>query len=479
MFFSLTHDSFVRIYDDIAYVTNQLLKSDKVYDQSGKLFVEQIKRHPQNIENSVCKLFSQFTDTDYDEVFRDYLEFILDLEKEGYVVTGESIGELSNKMPHFNYSDPFSKTLPQLQYETNSSFTDTADYLYGYFKKNPKIFSFHMELTKRCNERCRHCYLPNTRDMRDMETPLALGLMDQLAEEGTLGLTLSGGECLLHPDFIQILDYARKSDFSISILSNVALMTNDVLEAVKEANINLLQVSVYSMVPEEHDWVTRVKGSHAATMSSLEKLIAANIPVQISCPTMKKTYRSYQGVLKWAYKHRVKGYTDFIMMGRTDKSTDNLENRLSYEETKELLQQMLQIDIEYKALLNSGEDFPVDETLREKAVCGAGTDSMCITANGDFYPCAGFQGYPLGNAYKQSIRDVWNNSPAIKQLRGITWEDFPKCLKCAAKPFCSMCMVRNFNESGDMFKVNQHFCDVAFLNKQLAEEYIHNREIRK
>ena len=35
-----------------------------------------------------------------------------------------------------------------------------------------------------------------------------------------------------------------------------------------------------------------------------------------------------------------------------------------------------------------------------------------------------------------------------------------------------MCLVRNYNESnGDMFKVNKHFCDVAFLNKRLVEEY--------
>jgi len=32
-------------------------------------------------------------------------------------------------------------------------------------------------------------------------------------------------------------------------------------------------------------------------------------------------------------------------------------------------------------------------------------------------------------------------------------------------------MVRNFNETGDIFAVSPHFCDVAFLNKRLAEEY--------
>lgn len=35
-----------------------------------------------------------------------------------------------------------------------------------------------------------------------------------------------------------------------------------------------------------------------------------------------------------------------------------------------------------------------------------------------------------------------------------------------------MCLVRNFNESnGDMFKINDHFCKVAFVTKRLVEEY--------
>jgi len=36
-----------------------------------------------------------------------------------------------------------------------------------------------------------------------------------------------------------------------------------------------------------------------------------------------------------------------------------------------------------------------------------------------------------------------------------------------------MCMVRNYNENnGDMFKITKHFCDVAFLNKKMVEDYL-------
>jgi hypothetical protein len=32
-------------------------------------------------------------------------------------------------------------------------------------------------------------------------------------------------------------------------------------------------------------------------------------------------------------------------------------------------------------------------------------------------------------------------------------------------------MVRNFNESGDIFTVPGHFCDMAALNRKVVEEY--------
>jgi len=102
----------------------------------------------------------------------------------------------------------------------------------------------------------------------------------------------------LHPDFIPILRHARENDFSISVLSNLTLLTDEIISALKDANIDLLQASACSMKPEEHDYITQVEGSHAKTIHSLERLIAANVPVQISCPTMRKTYDSYKSVLE-------------------------------------------------------------------------------------------------------------------------------------------------------------------------------------
>jgi hypothetical protein len=52
-------------------------------------------------------------------------------------------------------------------------------------------------------------------------------------------------------------------------------------------------------------------------------------------------------------------------------------------------------------------------------------------------------------------------------------KDFPKCLQCADKSFCAMCIVCNANENpdGDPLKINGHFCRVAALNRKIVLDW--------
>jgi radical SAM protein with 4Fe4S-binding SPASM domain len=289
---------------------------------------------------------------------------------------------------------------------------------------------------------------------------------------GTLGLTISGGEAFAHPDLLPILREAQKRDFSITLLTNLTLLRPEHISELQALNLNLIQTSLYSTVSEEHDHITKLVGSHAKTVRAIDWLIAADIPVQISCPVMKTNLHSYKEVLRFAQDRRCKAQTDFIMMARFDYSTDNLSERLDLGETEALLRDITQFDADYGDLT----EFPIQpkppEEIAKEIVCGVGRDSLCIAANGIAYPCSGWQGMAVGDVRRQSIREIWENSPQLIELRGITKGSFPGCLTCEDKQFCAMCMVRNFNESGgDILKINDHFCKAAAINRKLVEEH--------
>jgi len=456
---------------------NQITKQDALYDASGAIFLSKITRTPIQQEAVVDALMTEFVGVSRDELSNDFEEFASTLEQDGFVVTGASPEDLDRNDIMFSYAMENPPTASvRWSDSVHPHLTNTTDILRPYFREHPYIFSFQMELTSRCNERCRHCYLPHERPMLDMSTSMALDIVDQLHEMGTLSLTLTGGECLLHKGLEAILRRARACDMSLGILSNLTLLTDDTVGLFQEINLSLVQVSLYSLNAEEHDAITQLIGSHSKTMAAIEKLIAANVPVQISCPTMQINHCSYGEVLQWANAHRIKAYTDPIMMARTDGSTSNLQNRMTLLETETLIREMLIHDLEYRTILDTGQPPVSLEQRAKEPVCGVGVDTLCVAADGVYYPCPGFQGYPLGNAHTGRLQDVWQNSTAVKRLRNLTKSDFAQCLSCEAHQYCSMCLVRNFNENdGDMFQASKHFCDVAFLNKELVEEYWHKQ----
>lgn len=470
-------DTFIRRFGNVGYITNQLTKHDRNYDETGADFLDRISRQPKAVEEIVNDILSLYKDISFEQLKSDFIEFIEDLEKNGFLITGNTHEELTFKETSFSYKleNPKTSLYDFTNPDKKDILTDSSEFFYEEFHKTPSIFGLQVEVTPRCNERCIHCYIPNAKkDIgQDMELSLILRVLDEAKEMGTLQLTLSGGELFMHKDIAAIMHHARKNDFVINILSNLVLLTNEHIALLKEVNPSLVQVSLYSMKAEEHDAITQVKGSFKKTKSNIERLIAADIPVQISCPVMKLNRKSYKDVLIYANKLRTKAYTDFIMMAQADHNTNNLAQRINLAETEELLKDTLEFDQDYLNTTLQQEPKSRDiEHFKKMPLCGVGVDNICITANGDYYPCAGWQGLVVGNAYKQPLKDIWENSEQLKQLRTITNSSFPVCITCEARDYCAMCLVRNYNENnGDMFKITKHFCDVAFLNKKMVEDY--------
>lgn len=475
-------NTFIRFIEEEGYITNQMTRHDRTYNETGADFLRIINRKPQDVEDIVNHLQAVYGNSvSHDELKQDFMAFVQDLDKHLFVVTGETPEELDAKDLDFSYSMENPKTMIDdfTQVTDEPIKENTQSHMLDVTQRKPRMNGLQIELTSRCNERCIHCYIPNGKKNAGKDMPLekVFSLIDEFAEMGGLHVTLSGGEVFLHKDIIKIMQYCREKDMQISILSNLIALKDVQIPFIKAANVSIIQTSLYSMNPDIHDYITTIPNSQAKTKAAIEKLVAADIPVQISCPVMKANCKGYAEVLKYAQSLRCKAQTDYIMMAQSDCNTQNLANRISLEETEALLRDILEWDSDYKE--NTLKQHPVSEEMAfdperfaGQPLCGAGINDCCITENGDVYPCAGWQAMVCGNVYKQSLRDIWENSPQFKQVRTVTQGDFRECLKCEARNFCAMCLVRNYNESnGDMFKINKHFCDVAFLNKKIVEEY--------
>jgi len=468
-------DTFIRIYDDIGYITSKSNYNDRVVNSSGTIFLKALSRIPKTLDDLCNEIVNDFIDISSNDIICDAKEFYSILEQDGFIVSGETEAELDAKDIRFSYSALNPKTIksdftPVIQRTEKS----TQEYLDEHFKGKPQLMSMQIELSSRCNERCVHCYIPHENKISDMEPALFYNVLDQCRDLGVLGLTLSGGEPMLHKNFCDFLRKAKEYDFSINILTNLTLLNDEIIKEMKENRLSSVQVSLYSMNPDIHDSITQLRGSFYKTRDNILRLIDNDIPLQISCPTMKQNKDCFADVLKWAHEHKVRAETDYIMMARYDHTTGNLDNRLSLDEVGKIIYEVIEYNPHYrKELAKTNFDKVEQRDISNDKVCGVCIASICMVANGNVYPCPGWQDYICGNVHEKPLKEIWNNSPKVQYLRNLRKKDFPECVSCNDKSFCAMCMVRNANENseGDPLKINRHFCKVAELNKQIVLDW--------
>lgn len=474
-------NTFIRFYNGEGYIMNQLTRYDRVYNETGTDFLREINRVPQDVNSIVNRLSVLYGDSVSREIlYHDFVSFINDLERCYFVVTGGTEEECNFKDIDFSYYLGNLKTniIDFSQGTTQPVDEYTSDSMLEADQRRANLKSIQFELTSRCNERCIHCYIPNSKKNAGEDMPFEdfCNIVDQFANMGGFHVSLSGGELFLHKDVIRAIQYCRKKDMEICILSNLTALQDDQIPLIKEANVSYVQCSLYSMDANIHDTITTVKGSHKKTLEALKKLIKADVPVQISCPLMRANKYSYLGVQEFAQQNKIKAFSDYILMGEANLCTDNLRNRLTLEETEQAIRNIIEHDVDYPRWIREKRPY-IEKISKERyakqALCGAGLNNICVSANGDLYPCPGWQSMIVGNLNEHSLKDIWENSPKLIKLRSITNSDFPECLDCEARKYCTMCLERNCNENnGDMYKISKHFCDVAFAHKRIVEEYM-------
>jgi len=475
-------NAFIRCFGESGYIVNQITRWDRSYNETGTDYLRTLSREAKPIETIVREeLLPQYKDVDYQTLHDDYMAFVHDLENADFVITGESSEEIDAKEPDFSYRNGNMRTQRRDYTQETEQEVPLTTYDYNLIRgqKKPILTGIEFELTSRCSERCIHCYIPNAKKDSGGDLPVdkVKSILDEFAEMGGLAATFSGGEAFLYKDLLSVAAYARSKDLQVTILTNAINLRDEQIPVLKELNLSMVQVSLYSLDPEIHDMITKVKGSCEKSKAAIEKMVAADIPVQISCPAMKANYKGFKDVLKYAQSLGIKANTDYIIMAQADFNTANLANRLTPEECEQLFRDIIESNSNYREALKAEKprsDYLLanKDFFGEQPLCGVGLNTCCVTSNGDVYPCPGWQGFVLGNLHKQTLKEIWADSDILRQLRSLKKKTFPKCLECEAMDYCSVCVGRNYNESnGDMYKISQHDCDVAFTLKRVVEEY--------
>lgn len=480
MYFKKKSNIIFRNYDSFGYLTDnrnfgyKLLNNtnnhigDKILSESGTVFLSVLGEKIQTLDEITMKISGKFPIIDINILKKDIKEFYSLLEKDGFIVSGNTLQECEEKDFKFSY-----KLMPsEINKDSFSFHTDksTQDYFKEHFNGKPQLTNIHIEIISKCNERCVHCYIPHEEKKNQIDSNLFYNILEQCRELKLLHITISGGEPMLHESFCDFLKKCREYNFSVNVLSNLTLLNDEIIEEMKSNSLLGVQVSLYSMNPEIHDYITQTKGSFEKTKISILKLIENDVPLQISCPIIKQNKSCFNDVVSWAKENGVYASDDYVIIARYNHTTQNLNCRLSISEVEEVIKDKSNNDSKYLENITieaeKNKEFSPDDY-----VCSVCESTICISENGNIYPCAGWQNFVVGNIKEKTISEIWNYSEEVKYLRNLRKKDFPICLKCVEREYCTMCLVRNANENpeGDPLAVNEYFCNIAKVHRSLVQ----------
>ena len=129
--------------------------------------------------------------------------------------------------------------------------------------------SLGLELTNRCNFRCTHCYQEcgdSNFDQYLLDKVVTLAQTNNM-----LQIYLTGGEPLLHKNFVNIYIKLKKLGFFISIFSNGSIISDDIKEIFLINPPNMVEISIYGF--SEESYVKSTYTIMKSTVGDLGKFI--------------------------------------------------------------------------------------------------------------------------------------------------------------------------------------------------------------
>lgn len=175
--------------------------------------------------------------------------------------------------------------------------------------------SFDLEITARCNNDCRHCYIvlpAGDAVARGQEMTVAeiSDIAEQAVQLGAVWCLLTGGEPLLRPDFAEIYLALKRKGLLVSVFTNATLVNEQHVALFKKYPPRDIEVTVYGVTAETYEAVTRKPGTFDAFMRGLNRLFNSGVRVRLKAMAIQSNLHEQAAIAAFC-RARTKDYYRF------------------------------------------------------------------------------------------------------------------------------------------------------------------------
>lgn len=320
------------------------------------------------------------------------------------------------------------------------------------------------EVTYKCNERCGHCYV-SPESKPELTTSEVRRILDQLAEAGSLFLTLTGGEPFMRPDIFDIASYARQKGFALRFFTNGILITPQIADEIASLNVTDVGISLYGAKSSTHEAITRVAGSFKRSLKAFRLLRERNIKTVFKFTLMKQNFHEFEAVGALAEKLGAYFSSGFFVSPKTNGSKETLVFRMGDEELRHILENEF---IYPKEIIRKKRETKLTEKeVGERILCSAGRDICSVSPYGDLQPCIMLP-LKVGNLREASFESLWWSSKELIYWRSLHHWNLTACSQCSSWGRCFRCSGLALLEDGDLLGVSELACKIEELEKSVG-----------
>lgn len=321
-----------------------------------------------------------------------------------------------------------------------------------------------INLTRRCNLRCAHCYLDAGTRRRDDPAELNTGevcaLLDDIAglSDETM-VVLTGGEPLLRRDLEDIAHHGAGLGLMIVCGTNGTLLDKVRASRLRDAGVRGMGISVDSLDSSRHDAFRGATGAFSRTMAGIDACRDAGLGFQIHFSVTDDTAEELDAMVAFAKAAGAIALNVYFLVctGR-GQQVSNI-SKAGYDRVLRRLTRVAREESEImvrakcaphfkRMAMELDPDWPI--TLAhgyEAGGCLAGTRYCRVTPEGEVTPCP-YMEISAGSVRKQGFADIWRETPVFARLRAPRLDG--RCGVCEYGRICGGCRARPLAAAGDL-----------------------------
>lgn len=342
---------------------------------------------------------------------------------------------------------------------------------------NQKPFIVIWETTQACDLVCAHCRAcaQPLRSPLELSTTEAEGLIEEVARMRVPVFVLTGGDPLKRPDVYDLVEYAAKRGVRISLTpSATPLLSRQTIEKLKNAGLARLAISLDGSTADIHDAFRGVRGSYEQTLNAIRWARELGLPVQINTTLTRRNLADFEAVARLLGTLDIVLWSVFFLVPTGRGQAVDLISAKEFEAVFEKLHEVSRrasFDIktteaqhyrrfvaerhaeERRLNLSSAWRGKAKESLDGIGRAPRGINDakgfVFVSHQGDVFP-SGFLPLAAGNIRRQSLEEIYRNSPLFNALRDSS-NLKGKCGVCEFREICGGSRARAYALTGDPF----------------------------